>query len=111
MAAALDNIYTEIHVKCDVETTVRDVLMSVASGRGWHPSRNPFAKSEGDRVIQFINRRFYGLTSITEIDDAVDAITRDVSPYAAIQEIKYETAVFDSNDLHDRWWMDSTTNK
>lgn len=26
-------------------------------------------------------------------------------------EIKYETAVYDSNDLHDRWWMEPATNK
>lgn len=107
VAAALDNIYTEIHVKCDVETTVREVLMSSASAAGWHPSRNPYAKSEGDRVIQFINRRFYGLTSITEIDAAVDAITAIASTYATVLEIKYETAVYDSNDNHDRWWMES----
>ena len=106
VAAALDNLYTEIHVKCDVEADVREVLMSAAASVGWHPSRNPFAKSENGRVIQFINRRFYGSTTITELDTAVDTITAIASTYAAVLEVKYETAVYDSNDTHDRWWME-----
>lgn len=106
VSSALDNIYTEVHVKCVVDSDVRDVLMSAASAVGWHPSRNPFAKSEGDQVVQFVNRRFYGLTTLADIDREVDKILPVVTTYAGLEEIKYETAVFDSNEKHDGWWME-----
>ena len=80
--------------------------MSAASAVGWHPSRNPFAKSEGDQVVQFVNRRFYGLTTLAEIDREVDGILPIVTTYAELVEVKYETAVYDSNEKHDGWWME-----
>lgn len=38
----------------------------------------------------------------------VDRIFPVVTTYAELVEIKYETAVFDSNENHDGWWMEPT---
>jgi ADP-ribose pyrophosphatase YjhB (NUDIX family) len=105
VSAALDNLYTEIHVKCLLDEGQRAELCRVAAKEGWHPSRNPFAVRDGGQLVQFVNRRFYGETRLAEIDAAVDRLLAAILPHAEVLEIKYETAVYDSNDAHDRWWM------
>ena len=109
VTAALDNLYTEVHLKCDVALDRLSELTSGSSVVGWHPSRNPFAPSVEGRVIQFVNRRFYGQTTLTELDAAVDGVTPFVTSLATLVEAKYETAVYDSNELRDRWWMEKST--
>lgn len=106
IAAALDNVYTEVHIKCVLSAEERDDLVRVAASSGWHPSRNPFAKRDDGKLVQFVNRRFYdrGLT-LAQIDAAVDAVVPKLLERCEIEEIKYETAVYDSNDNHDHWWM------
>lgn len=105
VSAALDNIYTEIHVKCLLPGARRGELCQVASRLGWHPSRNPFALREDGQLVQFVNRRFYGDTRLVDLDAAVDALMGPITTIVEVLEIKYETAVYDTNDQHDRWWM------
>ena len=104
--ACLGGIYTEVHVKCVVDEDRRSSLLESARAADWHPSRNPFAKREDARLVQFVNRRFYGATPLAEIDAAVDAIVPHIAELADIEEIKFETTVYDDNDIHDKWWME-----
>lgn len=98
-------IYTEVHIKCVLPSARRDGLVSTAAASGWHPSRNPFAVLADESVVQFVNRRFYGAVRVEEVDAAVDALVPLLTPIATIVEIKYEVAIYDTNELHDRWWM------
>ncbi len=107
-AYAIDiGTYTEVHVKCLVQPKDRDALLHKARALNWHPSRNPYAKSPDGRLVQFVNRRFYKDVpcTLTDIDAAVDALVPAVQELCEVEEIKYETAVFDTNDAHDRWWV------
>jgi hypothetical protein len=97
-------IYTEVHIKCVVPSASRDALVATAAAAGWHPSRNPFASLEDEQIVQFVNHRFYGATQLNSVDAAVDEIIPTLLAYASIIEIKYEVAVYDSNDDQDRWW-------
>lgn len=105
VVAALDNTYTEIHVKCVLPPDLRDPLIQMAKGLGWHPSRNPFAKRDDGQLVQFVNRRFYGCVTLDQIDMAVDELVALLQAPIDIAEVKYETAIYDSNDDVDRWWM------
>lgn len=106
VAAALDNEYTEIHIKCVLPVEGRDALVALAASAGWHPSRNPYSVRGDGKLGQFINRRFYErrLTH-ADLDTATDALVTEVVKLAEIEEIKFETAVYDSAGDHDRWWM------
>jgi hypothetical protein len=42
---------------------------------------------------------------LSDIDSAVDRFVPLVTPIATIDEIKYEVAVFDTNENQDAWWM------
>ena len=44
---------------------------------------------------------------LPEIDAVVDEIVPRLVSLAVIEELKYEVAVYDSNERHDRWWMTS----
>lgn len=103
--SSLDSIYTEVHVKCVLAESDRGKLITVASNAGWHPSRNPFSKSDDGKITQFVNRRFYGKSNLVDIDLIVDSIVKEISCIAEIKEIKYESAIFDSNEALDAWWM------
>jgi hypothetical protein len=103
--ATTSGIYTEVHIKCIVSEAARSELVSTASGAGWHPSRNPFATRADGEVVQFVNRRFYGSVRLPDVDAAVDRFVPLVTPIALIDEIKYEVAVFDTNEKQDAWWM------
>lgn len=103
--ACRDGIYTEVHVKCVLPKTARDALTAAAAKAGWHPSRNPFAERADGRLVQFVNRRFYGGIRMEDVDTAVDALIPLLVGLAEVDEIKYEVAVYDTNDAHDRWWM------
>ncbi len=107
LTESLSRIYTEIHIKCIVSDSYLPHLISCASAEGWHPSRNPYAKQGEGMVVQFVNRRFYGTTTLPIIDAAVDTIVSRIINLCTIEEIKYESAVYDSNEEHDRWWMKS----
>jgi hypothetical protein len=100
-----EGIYTEVHVKCVVARPERDALMSLAAAAGWHPSRNPFAERPDDQLVQFVNRRFYGAVRIHDVDTAVDQLVPALVAVAEIEEIKYEVAVYDTNERQDRWWL------
>jgi hypothetical protein len=102
---SLNSIYTEIHIKCVVSPEQRDELTRVAARMCWHPSRNPFATREDGLLVQFVNRRFYGEITMTRVDEFVDTLIPFLLPVAAVEEIKYESAVYDSNEEHDQWWM------
>ncbi|MBP9205704.1 MAG: NUDIX hydrolase [Kofleriaceae bacterium] len=100
-------LYTEVHVKCVVPRVSREALTTAAAAAGWHPSRNPFAQRADDQVVQFINRRFYGVVTLAEVDAEVDQLVPAVMSLASVEEVKYEVAVYDSHDEHDRWWAAS----
>lgn len=108
---SLARLYTEIHVKCAVTEGDRPRLLATAADMGWHPSRNPFATREDGRLVQFVNRRFYVNGTplrLVDIDASVDAVVAGMLaavPDLWVEECKYESAIFDSNDAHDRWWM------
>jgi ADP-ribose pyrophosphatase YjhB (NUDIX family) len=102
--ATAAGLYTEVHIKCVVEPASRDELLATAAEAGWHPSRNPFAALRDEQLVQFVNRRFYGAAQLQEVDQAVDDVVPKLLACASIIEIKYEVAVYDSNDEHDRWW-------
>lgn len=104
-AACAAGIYTEIHIKCLVAEDFRKSLLQLATDAGWHPSRNPYATSPDGRLVQFVNRRFYGDVTLSSVDAEVDRVVPSLLVLADIEEIKYETAVFDTNEEHDKWWM------
>lgn len=103
--ACLQGIYTEVHVKCVVVAHERDHLMARAREFGWHPSHNPLSIRDDEKLIQFVNMRFYGSATMDAIDKEVDRLIPTLLQMAEIEEIKYETAVFDSNEDVDKWWM------
>lgn len=103
--SSLNSIYTEVHVKCLVSEDQRNKLIEVSSAKGWHPSRNPFAKAEDGTLTQFVNKRFYGQSSLVDIDSHVDQLVKDVIQITEIKEIKYESTIYDSNEKLDGWWM------
>lgn len=90
--------YTEIHVKCLVQPEDRDTLLRMSRDLNWHPSRNPYAKSQDGRLVQFVNRRFYKDVPCTlaDIDTAVDTLIPAIHEVCEVEEVKYETAVFDT---------------
>jgi len=98
-------IYTEVHIKCVAAKPERDQLVTTVAAAGWHPSRNPFAERSDGRLVQFVNRRFYGAVRLIDVDTVVDEIVPTILAVAEIEEIKYEVAVYDSNERQDRWWM------
>ncbi len=101
--AVAQGIYTEVHIRCVVDEGERAALVAAAAAAGWHPSRNAFAQvAEG--LVQFVNRRFYGVTRLAEVDQAVDALVPQLLAVARLVEIKYEVAVYDSNGAQDAWW-------
>lgn len=103
--ACAEGIYTEVHIKCVLPKLQREALVSTAASAGWHPSRNPFAQRLDDQIVQFVNRRFYGSVRLAYVDTVVDQIVPALVPLAHIEEIKYEVAVYDTNERQDRWWM------
>ncbi len=105
IAASLASIYTEVHVKCVIDNDRQQHLINIAKAYGWHPSLNPFAVADDGKVTRFVNRRFYDDVALATIDRAVDELIPAIIPFAHIKEIKYESAIFDSNVEHDRWWM------
>jgi 8-oxo-dGTP diphosphatase len=103
--ACSEGIYTEVHIKCVLARSQRDALVDTAASAGWHPSRNPFAERPDDQLVQFVNRRFYGSVRLNDIDTIVDQIVPALVRLAQIEEIKYEVAVYDTNERQDQWWM------
>ncbi len=102
---ALDSIYTEVHVKCIVKKELRDNLVAFAREQGWHPSRNPFDQTDDGRVVQFINLRKYGNISLSAFDAEVDRmipLALEIADY--VKEVKYETAVHDTDSGTERSW-------
>ena len=99
------SIYTETHVKCLVSKEGLAELVDVSAKNNWHPSKNPFAVRDDGKIVQFVNRRFYGNNSLHDIDKAVDELISKIGSLSVILEIKYESAIYDTNEEHDRWWM------
>ena len=121
--------YTEVHIKTiiphkqekvddllgslmdegpKVDHELRSQVMTLAGERGWHPSRNPF-DNNAKGLTQFVNRRFYvedGPFTWETVDRQIDEVVRAIRGKGVqVKEIKYETAIYDSNDDVDRWWM------
>lgn len=96
--------YAEVHIKCLLYTEIAGALVAVAKTRGWHPSLNPFAKLDDGRLVQFVNRRFYG-EGFDFINQQADAMVRKLEELAQVQEVKYEAAIFDTNEAVDAWWL------
>lgn len=107
VAVAMDALYTEVHIKCVVAQESLAELVETATKNNWRPSSNPYAKRDDGSVVQFVNRRFYGAQSLQTVDDETDRISRVVSEVATLDEIKYESAVMDTADNHDKWWAGS----
>jgi len=40
-----------------------------------------------------------------KLDEIVDDLVANLPEYVSILEIKYESAIFDTNEQLDRWWM------
>jgi ADP-ribose pyrophosphatase YjhB (NUDIX family) len=99
-------IYTEVHIKCVLLEAGRDLVVATASALQWHPSRNVLATHPDGQIVQFVNRRFYGSMHMADIDAEVDAVVTQLLAIATIEEIKYEIAVYDTNERQDRWWME-----
>jgi hypothetical protein len=103
---SLNRIYTEVHVKCVLAANLIKSLVGFAKPLCWHPSRNSLGKTEDGRLIHFVNRRFYSKPlTLGTLDMAVQELIGDFPAGIEIREIKYESTVFDTNELHDKWWM------
>jgi len=97
--------YTEVHIKCEVNNELLDVLKSTASDFGWHPSKNPLQQGR-EKSVQFINCRFYGDISIQSIQETIDTIVAEIENICTVIEVKVESAIFDDNGELDRWWVE-----
>lgn len=105
--------YTEIHIKIGLTESCRNAVLQQAREFGWHPSRNLFSVSSEGQCTQFINRRYYvsdvETTSWEKIDSDIDTLIQSLIPLEVeVKEIKYETAIYDSNEDLDRWWVRPT---
>lgn len=101
--------YVEAHVKCKVDHKNLDALKRAASSFGWHPSRNPLHQQNDGVTTQFVNKRFYNETDLNPLEAQVDGLVSLLSgmPFQVdVCEAKIETALYDSNDQVDAWWMD-----
>lgn len=97
--------YVEVHIKVEIASDKNDALKAAMSERGWHPSRNPRDKM-GETVLQFINRRFYDETNYQRVEDEVKNALDFINMFAKVRNVSIETAIYDSNDELDRWWME-----
>lgn len=106
---AKDFPYVEVHVKCDISTDDRQELMEKSRDLGWHPSRNIYDRPARGTVTQFVNRRWYLETASKKISHIRQETCRLVSslssPKVRVKDVKYEAALFDTNEDLDRWWM------
>lgn len=111
LSESLSRVYTEIHVKCIVTPERLGMVVRNGAAAGWHPSKNPFATRADGQFVQFVNRRFYTTPGtpldMSLIDAEVAKLVLLIEHVASIDEIKYESAIYDSNDALDRWWMQS----
>jgi hypothetical protein len=96
------SIYTEVHIKTQMQKKDRDQMCALAAQHHWHPSTNP-VNIEGDTVTQFLNRRYYGSVDLDEVmkNNQDIILLLDVR----VLETKIETARYDTNDARDKWWM------
>ena len=92
--------YRECHVKFEVPngTTLETI-------NGFVASSNPMAMFQ-DSSYLFLNKRIYN-GDCNHIDrqmyDDVQLL-RSINPNCKLVEVKIETAVWDSNLNHDKWW-------
>lgn len=100
-------LYDEAHIKCLVDPAARDALVQVAETLQWHPSRNPRARAKEGKLVQFVNRRFYG-TPRTSINALVAELCRSMHPFCEILEVKHERVLLDTNADLDGWWLDKS---
>lgn len=106
-----ERVYIEIHVKVRLCATDLPPLLQKANEAGWHPSRNPLSRQEDGVIVQFLNKRWYtdhGNKPVTlqALDTAVDNLISSIFPgILGVMEVKYESAVYDSNLDQDGWWM------
>jgi 8-oxo-dGTP pyrophosphatase MutT (NUDIX family) len=108
---SLNRIYTELHIKCVIDEANSDNLIELSKKANWHPSRNPFSTRDDGKLVRFVNKRLYGGRFLFEIDREVDNIIPIISDVCDIEEIKYETAIYDSNEDLDKWWMKGIEDK
>jgi 8-oxo-dGTP pyrophosphatase MutT (NUDIX family) len=108
--ALLRKPYTEVHVKLHLPDAMwLGAVKHEAALLDWHPSRNPFGSTTDGRLVQFVNRRLYGGVTLEYIDQHIDTLVNVLMKFprnqVEIAEIKTETAIYDSNDEVDAWWM------
>jgi len=100
-------IYAEAHIKC---VSVSDAQLSIIKELchpllDWRMSRNPKVTNSDGSICQFVNRRFYHPVS-THVDSCVDDMYVVLMREGIqIEEIKFESVVYDSNERHDYHWM------
>lgn len=105
-----DYEYIEVHVKV-VVTGAHELMLlkQEAAEMGWHPSNNPFAKTKDGKLVQFLNRRWYKHEDENDpnaVEAATETLVHNISHMITeLKEIKYESAVYDSNINLDKWWM------
>lgn len=102
--------YIEIHIKCLLREDLLPGVKECAENLGWYPSRNVFAVNKNDgTVVQFLNKRYYKPESVDQVRreyrDFISNI-QDHPGFGVIKEVKFESAVYDSNDTVDKWWME-----
>lgn len=101
--------YREAHMKVlfpnDLSPNLRCNFIALP---GWQQSSNPNATTDkGD--VYFFNRRFYEGT-VTSVDKLIDEeinTMRILNPDYPVLEVKKESAIYDSNQDHDSWWLGS----
>lgn len=101
------NNYREIHIKLRVRKDeydwTMDFLKMYSKMYGYVPSKNP-ASDKGEFLSQFVNVRYYDGT-LSDTDDKVTKLVRFLTENGIlVEEVKSETAVFDTNLSLDSWW-------
>lgn len=116
---SLSGQYTEVHVKCKIAEHLISYAGATAAAEKWHMSRNSIlpANMEPGFVMVLLTIRYPGQTDtippqFLQIDDLVrntvmltQALRRDVNPDLELADARYESAVYDSNEAMDDWWM------
>ncbi len=99
--------YREIHIKMRIGkinyNKTMEFLKENSKKFGYVPSSNPMS-IETETVHQFINIRYYD-GDLYAVNNRVNVLTDFLRAHDIdVEEVKMETAVFDTNIDLDRWW-------
>ena len=105
---SLNRKYVEVHIKCIVDSSAHAKLIEFSKKEGWRPSTNIYAKTGQGKLVQFINKRFYKTSNPITLDRLnleTNSMTKAIMSMADIDEVKYESAIYDDNEDLDKWWI------